>query len=81
MEERGPWEAVVPIDVLGAEPFPKLVVSGDHDPAFEAVCDVLERGLGAEQAVIRGGGHAVQRLGDPFNDRLGTFLDHAELRT
>jgi pimeloyl-ACP methyl ester carboxylesterase len=72
--ERGPWEAEIPLDELAAAPFPKLVVSGDHDPAFDAVCDVLERRLGAERVVLPGAGHGVQRLGAPFNDRLEEFL-------
>ena len=42
-------------------PFPKLVVSGAHHPAFDAICDVLERELDAERAVLPGAGHAVQR--------------------
>jgi pimeloyl-ACP methyl ester carboxylesterase len=72
--ERGPWEAEIPLDGLAAAPFPKLVVSGAHDPAFDCVCDVLERRLGAERAVIAGAGHSVQRAGAPFNERLEEFL-------
>ena len=49
--ERGPWEADVPLDALAAGPFPKLVVSGAHHPAFDAICDVLERELDAERLV------------------------------
>ena len=76
--ERGPWEAEIPLDALRDAPFPKLVVSGAHHPAFDAVCDVLEQRLGAERAVISGQGHTVQRAGPPFNDRLETFLQAAE---
>ena len=72
--ERGPWEAEIPLDELAAAPFPKLVVSGAHDPAFDAVCDVLEQRLGAERAVIAGADHSVQRTGARFNDRLEEFL-------
>ena len=43
--ERGPWEAEIPLAALAAAPFPKLVVSGAHHPAFDAICDVLEREL------------------------------------
>jgi pimeloyl-ACP methyl ester carboxylesterase len=74
MVERPPWEAEIPLDALAAAPFPTLVVSGGHDPAFDAVCDVLERRLGAERAVIPGAGHSVQRTGAPFNERLEAFL-------
>jgi pimeloyl-ACP methyl ester carboxylesterase len=77
---RPPWEAEIPLDDLAAAPFPKLVVSGGHHPAFEAVCDVLEERLGAERAVIPGAGHSVQRTDTPFNRRLEAFLDAAEAR-
>lgn len=75
--ERGPQEAEIPFAALRAAPFPKLVVSGAHHPAFDAVCDVLERELEAERAVIAGGGHSVQRVGPPFNERLNAFLETA----
>jgi pimeloyl-ACP methyl ester carboxylesterase len=77
MVERPPWEAEIPLDALSRAPFPKLVVSGGHHPAFDAVCDVLERRLGAERAVIPGAGHSVQRTGAPFNERLEAFLRSA----
>jgi len=78
--ERGPWEATIPLDALAAAPFPKLVVSRAHDPAFDAVCDVLEGRLAAERFVLAGAGHGVQRLGPPFNERLEAFLRSAEGR-
>lgn len=78
--ERGPWEAEIPLAELAAAPFPKLVFSGAHHAAFDAVCDVLEERLGAERAVIPGEGHGVQRTGAPFNERLEAFLDAAERR-
>jgi pimeloyl-ACP methyl ester carboxylesterase len=78
MVERSPAEAVIPFDELARAPFPKLVVSGAHSPAFEAVCDVLEERLGAERAVLPGAGHSVQRLGDPFNELLAAFVERAE---
>jgi len=76
--ERYPWEAEPPLDELAATPFPKLVVSGGHSAAFDAVCDVLERRLGAERAVLPGAGHSVQRLGTPFNELLADFVERAE---
>jgi len=78
MVERAPWEAEIPFEALAAAPFPKLVVSGAHNPAFEAVADVLEHGLGAQRAVLPGAGHSVQRLGKPFNELLAAFIRHAE---
>ena len=78
MVERSPAEAEIPLDELARAPFPKLVVSGDHSPAFDAVCDVLAQRLGAERAVLPGAGHSVLRLGAPFNELLTGFLERAE---
>jgi pimeloyl-ACP methyl ester carboxylesterase len=77
MVERLPSEAVIPFDELAAAPFPKLVVSGRHSAAFDAVCDVLEEKLDAERADLPGAGHSVQRLGEPFNDVLADFVERA----
>ena len=75
MEERPSWEADIPLEDLAAAPFCKLVVSGDHSPAFEAVCDVL-----AERAVIGGRGHTIPSTGAPYNERLRAFLVECEER-
>lgn len=71
---RLPWEAEIPLAELAAAPFPKLVVSGGHHAAFDAVCDVLEKRLGAERAVLPGAGHSVPRTGGAFNARLEELL-------
>lgn len=72
--EQPQWEATIPLNVLAAAPFPKLVISGGWSPAFEAICDTLEQRLPAKRAVIRGAGHLVQMTGEPFNQRLLAFL-------
>jgi pimeloyl-ACP methyl ester carboxylesterase len=72
--ERSPHEATIPLEELAAAPFPKLVVSGGHHPAFDAVCDVLEERLDAQRAVLRGAGHTIPRLGEPFNMLLEAFV-------
>ena len=77
--ERVPWEARIPLEALAAAPFPILAVSGGHSEAFEAVCDVLAERCGAERAVLRGAGHSVQRLGEPFNELLAAFVEQNEL--
>jgi pimeloyl-ACP methyl ester carboxylesterase len=74
--ERGPWEAEIPLDELAATTFPKLVVSGRHHPAFDAICDALERRLSAERAVLPGYGHSVQRHPE-FNAVLSEFVERA----
>jgi pimeloyl-ACP methyl ester carboxylesterase len=72
--ERGPWEAEIPLDALAAAPVSKLVVSGAHHPAFDVICDVLERELPAERSVLPGYGHLVQ-LHPEFNRTLADFVD------
>jgi len=74
--ERPPSEARIPLAALRETGLPVLVVSGAHSPAFDAVCDVLERELAAERVVLPGGGHAVQRVAG-FNDALERFLVRA----
>ena len=74
MAERPPHEAEIPLETLAAAPFPKLVVSGAHHAAFDAVCEVLAERLGAERAVVAGGGHSIPGLGAPFNERLEKFI-------
>jgi pimeloyl-ACP methyl ester carboxylesterase len=76
MNERGPWEAEIPLAALAETEFPKLVVSGAHHPAFDAICDRLERELAAERLVFPGFGHTVQRHPD-FNAALADFVDRA----
>ncbi|MGN6800082.1 MAG: alpha/beta fold hydrolase [Gaiellaceae bacterium] len=68
--ERRPDEAVIPLESL---PYPVLVVTGDHEAAFEAVADVLCARLDAERLVLPGAGHAVQRASG-FNAALAAFI-------
>ncbi len=77
--ERGPWEARIPLAELAATPFPKLVVSGAHHDAFDAICDELVQRLDAERLVLPGHGHNPQRHPD-FNDRYADFVERAAVR-
>jgi pimeloyl-ACP methyl ester carboxylesterase len=79
MLERGPWEAEIPVAELRAARFPKLVVSGAHHKAFDAICDALERTLDAERADLPGAGHSAQRA-PGFNETLADFLSRASGR-
>jgi len=76
LAERPPHEAEIPLGDLAAAPFPKLVVSGGHSAAFDAVCDVLERELNAERAVVAGAGHSIPRA-PGYNEALLRFLESA----
>ena len=74
MAERPPWEAEIPLDALSAADFPKLVISGAHHPAFDAVCDVLEERLPARREVLPGAGHGIPRA-PGYAELLTGFLD------
>jgi pimeloyl-ACP methyl ester carboxylesterase len=76
MAERPPQEAEVPLRELAAAPFPKLVISGGHNEALDAVCDVLEQRLPAERAVVAGAGHSLSRA-PGFNEALVNFVERA----
>jgi pimeloyl-ACP methyl ester carboxylesterase len=76
LAERPPHEAEIPLDEIASAPYAKLVVSGEHSAAFDAVCDVLEERLGAERAVLGGVGHSIPRAAG-FNDVLVGFLSRA----
>lgn len=67
---RPPWDAALPFAELASATFPKLVVSGGHSDAFEAMCDFLAERIGASRAVVEGGGHEVQFTGPPLNEAL-----------
>ncbi len=73
VDERGPWEADLPLEALAARGLPTLVVSGAHHPAFEAICDRLEQLLDAERVVLPGFGHNAQ-LHPGFNRVLLDFV-------
>jgi pimeloyl-ACP methyl ester carboxylesterase len=71
---RRPWEGELPVGPLAAAWFPKLVISGNHSPAFEAVCDALAARLRAQRAHVTGAGHATPGTGTAFNDTLESFI-------
>jgi pimeloyl-ACP methyl ester carboxylesterase len=76
MAERTPDQAAIPLDELAATPFPKLVISGGHNAAFDAVCDVLEARLSAKRVVLPGAGHSLPRA-PGYNEALVEFVEAA----
>lgn len=76
-EGRQAADAEIPLDRLASTPFPKLVFSGGHHPAFDAVCDELTSVLGADRVVIAGAGHEVQMVAEPFNEALLDLWENA----
>src|SRR2546421_3274074 len=79
MVERLPSEADPPLEELARAPFPKLVVSGRHSAAFEAVADALVQRLRAERATLPGAAHNAQQAAG-FNELLAAFVGTAEAR-
>jgi pimeloyl-ACP methyl ester carboxylesterase len=61
LRERVPYEAQIPVATVASMPWPKLVVSGDHDRSQERVCDATARAIGAERARLGGAGHMIPR--------------------
>ncbi|MEV4184085.1 alpha/beta hydrolase [Streptosporangium canum] len=72
-----PWLTGVPAEKLTATDFPKLVVSGGGTPGFEDVADALAEQLSAKRVLFDGSPHAVQRIGEPFNNELLAHLASA----
>ncbi len=73
-----PWLTGVPVDVLATTSFPKLIVTGGGTPGFEDVADALAEVLHAKQVLFEGSPHAVQRIGERFNNELIAHLTAAE---
>ncbi len=73
MAEPPPWEVDVPLDALAATSFPKLVVTGNWSPAFDAVAEVLTRRLLAQHLICEGAGHNFSMIGEVLNERLAAF--------
>ena len=69
-----PWLASVPAAKIAKTPFRKLLVSADWSPAFNAICDRLAAQWQGVRRIFPGAGHAVQRIGAPFNALLETFI-------
>jgi len=78
---RPPWQCEAPLAALAAAPFPKLVVSGGHSAAFDAICDDLAQQIGAARAVAAGAGHEVQFAGERVNELLLSLWRRAANRS
>lgn len=65
-----PWRVDVPVGALADTSFPKLVVTGGWSEAFDGISGRLAGLLGVACHRLPGAGHAVQKLGTPFNDLL-----------
>jgi pimeloyl-ACP methyl ester carboxylesterase len=70
---RSPGEADPALDVLRDAGLPTLVVSGDHTPAVERMCDAASDALDATRVVVPGASHFVTSA-PGFVDLLEPFL-------
>ena len=70
---RPPSEAHPPLELLRDAGIPSLVVSGDHHPAIERMCDAAAAALGARRSICPGAGHFVAAA-PGFADQLEQFL-------
>ena len=78
MRERPPWEAQLPLEDLARLSCGKLVISGGHSQAFDAVCDSLALAIGARRAVLAGRGHTIPSTGAAYNALLHWFMTECE---
>ncbi len=69
-----PWQMSIPTGEIDQAPYPKAVVSGTSCTALEAICARLGEQTHAVRRVFPNAGHAVQRIGEPFNAFLEPFL-------
>ncbi len=69
MHSAAYWERDLPSSHVAAAAWPKVVVSGAHDPAQESVCDATATAIQAERLTLPGAGHLVQRA-PGFNELL-----------
>jgi pimeloyl-ACP methyl ester carboxylesterase len=70
---RPPTEAEIDLARIADAGIPALVVSGDHHPALERICDELAGALRARRESVPGAGHAVPRA-PGFNRVFEEFL-------
>ncbi|RSM52007.1 alpha/beta hydrolase [Amycolatopsis sp. WAC 01376] len=75
---RPPGDAELPLDALASAGFPMLVITGDHRPEYEIIADAIANRTGAVRDRVTGMGHLVPDVGEPFNARLESFLNHGE---
>ncbi len=70
---RLPGEARPDLDAIRVAGVPALIVSGNHAPGIEAVCDALADRLEAGRVACPGAGHFVAAA-PGFSDHLEAFL-------
>ncbi len=70
---RHPGEARPALHILREAGVPSLVVSGDHHPAAERMCDATAAALDARRVIAPGAGHFVAAA-PGFADELERFL-------
>jgi 2-methylisocitrate lyase-like PEP mutase family enzyme len=65
------------VGAIADAPFAKLVVTGGWSDAFDGISARLADLSGVECHTLVGAGHAVQKIGAPFNDLLRAHIARA----
>jgi len=77
MDERDPAQIAVPVALLAEATFPKLVISGGTEEAFEILCDALAQQIHAARETVPDAGHTVRH--PAISARIATFLASASV--
>ncbi len=77
---RPPWDAAPDLLAIAAARFPILLVSGTHDPGFDAVLDVVAARVPRARVAHVPGGHTAQRAADVLNPLLAALWTSGERR-
>ncbi|MEU6584380.1 hypothetical protein [Nocardia sp. NPDC046763] len=77
-EYRPPWDTHLPLETIAQWGIPTQVYSGGHSPVLTAVAATVAADLGGEHIELVGREHALQTLGDLFNDRLRRHIEHTQ---
>ncbi|TWB94893.1 alpha/beta hydrolase family protein [Bradyrhizobium macuxiense] len=72
-----PWGVDVPVGAVADARFPKLVVTGGWSEAFDGISGRLADLFNVECHCLQGAGHAVQKVGEPFNALLRRHIASA----
>lgn len=80
LHARPPWDATADLAAIAAARFPVLLISGAHDPGFDAVLDAVAAHVPRAQIARVPGGHNAQRAADVLNPLLAALWMSGERR-
>lgn len=77
---RPPWDATADLAAIAAARFPVLLISGAHDPGFDAVLDSIAAHVPRARSARIPGGHNAHRAADVINPLLAALWMSGERR-